>query len=303
MKARRFLSAIVLLMVVLPGGYASTFAAAPAPASVVQQVAVTEVATIPDTEVSILHSDITETNYRIYVGVPRDYAFAGNTARYPVVFLLDGNWHFATATSAFEAYNAGELPGVILVGIGYPVDDDFACMPLREQDMLPENGAAEFLQFIQEELIPYVDANYRTDGLSRTLVGHSYGGLFALYALFHAEGTFQRYLALSPALWYGPQWDGQRYIFDLEKAFYEAQDKKLAALPARLFLAVGENEPEDDDWGFTSPWMVSNVVEFSKVLKRRHYIGLEVETVIIEGLGHMGSFPGALSRGLAEVNR
>jgi hypothetical protein len=303
MKTWRVLSAIVLLVVALLSGYSSAAAANPGARAAARQAMLAEVASIPDTEVSILHSEITDIDYRIYVGYPRDYADPGNTVEYPVVFLLDGNWHFATATSAFEAYNAGELPGVILVGIGYPVDDDFDCIPLREVDLLPGVGADAFLAFIQEELMPYIDANYRTDGVDRTLVGHSYGGLFTLYALFTAPETFQRYLALSPALWYGPNWDGERIIFDLEQEFFEAQDTSHPVLEADLFLAVGENEPDDVDWGFTQPLMVSNLIELSKTLKRRHYEGLDMDTVIIDELGHMGSFPGALARGLYEVYR
>lgn len=300
MKTKRLLLGIGLLLTMLVGTIPATAATELAPRHASNQAIVTGPATMVDTEVSILHSDITGTDYRIYVAFPRGYA--DDDATYPVVFLLDGNWHFATATSVFEAYNAGELPGVVLVGIGYPIDDDFDCIPFREQDFLPENNADLFLTFLEDELIPYIDANYRTDGEHRTLVGHSYGGLFALHALFSSD-AFDSYLALSPALWYGPNWDGERYIFDLEEAFYESQDTKKPTLQARLFLGVGEMEPEDEDWGFTQPWMVSNVIEFSKVLKRHHYQGLEVETDVIEELGHMGSFPGAFIRGLHEVLR
>ena len=49
----------------------------------------------------------------------------------------------------------------------------------------------EFLQFIADELSPYIEKNYRARETGRVLAGHSFGGLFALYALF-AGGAAHR---------------------------------------------------------------------------------------------------------------
>ena len=106
------------------------------------------------------------------------------------------------------------------------------------------------------------------------------------------KGTFTRYIVMSPSLWYGYEYEGQRVIFDYETAYAAESDK----LPVELFLSVGEFEPEQ----FA---MVSNVIEFHQVLVSRDYSRLELQLVIIEGLGHAGSYPGAVTRGLVEVNR
>jgi len=66
-------------------------------------------------------------------------------------------------------------------------------------------GAANFLSFINYELIPYVDKSYSTDTAKRTLMGHSLGGYFTLYALscnWRSKGSFNRYIAASPSLDY-----------------------------------------------------------------------------------------------------
>ena len=154
------------------------------------------------------------------------------------------------------------------------------------------------MAFLQEELIPYIDANYLTAKNDITLAGHSFGGLFTLYTLFTATDTFDRYVAMSPSLWYHPTWDHeQRLIFDLEQEFYDAQNPNNPKLPVEIFLSVGELEPEEL-WDL---WMVSNLIEFHGVLESRGYKDLDMDMRIIEGLGHVGSYPGAFTRGLVSV--
>jgi predicted alpha/beta superfamily hydrolase len=311
MRTRKVLSGILLLLIVLSTGYSSVTAEGLASRKVTMEgpvagqftervipsVLITaEAVTIPDTEVSIFTSDITGQDYRIYVSLPQGYsAMADKPPKYPVIYSLDANWHFAVDTGSSRSLKlGGELGDVIVVGIGYPTDDDNEIMSLRAWDMRPGQGAEAFLGFIQEELIPHIDANFRTVKQDRTLAGHSYGGLFTLYALFHATDTFQRYVAMSPALWYGYEYEDQRVVFDYEEAYASEHHK----LPVDLFLSVGEFEPEEMYGGL---WMVSNLIEFHQVLEDRDYGGLKMEMVIVEGLGHAGSYPGAFTRGLVEV--
>ena len=97
----------------------------------------------------------------------------------------------------------GQFPDTIVVGIGYPVEEPLEeglqqWGRLRARDLTPiveepnesgqsrqTGGAAEFLSFIQTELIPTIERDYRVDPANRVLAGHSFGGLFVLYVLFH----------------------------------------------------------------------------------------------------------------------
>jgi predicted alpha/beta superfamily hydrolase len=184
------------------------------------------------------------------------------------------------------------LERVIIVGIGYPTEDGDELESLRLTDMLPTQtefgggGSADFLGFIQEELIPYIDANYRTDPPNHTLAGHSAGGLFTLYALFHATETFQRYVVMSPALAYD-----SRLAFQYEET-YAAEHHDL---PVELFVSAGELE------GRIATWMVPCLVEFHQRVEDRAYSGLEMEIAIMEEASHMSSFPGAITRGMMAV--
>ena len=242
------------------------------------------------------YEDITSTisgrTYRIFVSLPLSYGTdAADPAGYRVVYLLDGNWHSVLATEVAQLANfGGDLDELIIVAIGYPTEDDNVIMAERAFDYLPgptgvEGGAADFLAFIEGELVPHINTTYETREKDRTLAGHSYGGFFTFYALFHNEGTFDTFMVMSPALWYA-----DKVAFDYEEAY--AADNKT--LPVDLYFSVGENEPEN----MSQLFMVSNLVELYNTMEARHYGKLEMEMVIFDGVGHASSVPGALSGGM-----
>src|ERR1700730_10304897 len=77
--------------------------------------------------------------------------------------------------------------------------------PTKTSEAANSGGAAAFLDFLEYELIPFVDRTYRTIPSDRGLLGHSHGGLFAIYALEQQPALFQRIVAASPAL----SWDNR----------------------------------------------------------------------------------------------
>lgn len=250
---------------------------------------------IPDIEVIALESSVSGQEYRIYVALPRAYSRDSvNPPSYPVVYLLDGDFYAPLTAAISRQLSFEDIPQLIVVGVGYPTDILTEIQPLRARDLLPTDtelgggGAADFLQFIQEELVPYIDENYRTVPTNRTLAGHSFGGLFALYALFHAPEAFDHYIAMSPALFYD-----DRVAFDYEEAYAGGHSE----LPVKLFLSVGELESES----LPGLSMVTNLEEFRDTLGGRDYAGLEMEMAVIEGVDHAASVPGAITRGLLAV--
>jgi len=171
--------------------------------------------------------------YDLLVSLPQDYATSG--IAYPVLYVLDG-WHFPLMAylQNNNIYSKRMRP-VIIVNIGH--GQNVNPMPLRARDFTPtrtdreptSGGAAAFLDFLEHEIIPLVDRTYRTIPTDRGLLGHSYGGLFALYALEERPGLFQRIVAASPV----PEWDNNLLI--------KAAAEKLKALPhpVRLDLSAG----------------------------------------------------------------
>ncbi len=157
-----------------------------------------------------------------------------------MVYVLDGNGAFglATQTARMLQMQAGGLPPLLVVGVGYRFDPagdagvqhgagrslDFrpsvdthslertraAFAALGDTTPVEHGGADAFLAFIEQDLKPPDD---------QTLAGMSLGGLFALHALVTAPTAFRRMIAVSPALW----WD-DGVIFRGEAALAERVD-------------------------------------------------------------------------------
>ncbi|HLO15166.1 MAG TPA: alpha/beta hydrolase-fold protein [Anaerolineales bacterium] len=241
--------------------------------------------TMPDTEVRQLKSSATGRNYDIYVRTPDQYA-QENGKKYPVIYVLDGQWDFKLLDSISGGLIYDKfVPEVIIVGITYSGDHpDYGA--LRAMDYTPvsdifisgSGDAPKFFAFLKGQLIPFIESNYRVDPSQRVLMGSSYGGTFTLFALFSEPSLFRGYVAASPVVVYGNQ-----FAFKQE-AEYASSHKDL---PVRLFLSVGEIEE-----------LAGPVKQFMQVLNERNYTGLEIETRIIEAERHAGNKPEAYNRGL-----
>lgn len=255
-----------------------------------QGVAATRFApvTIAGSEIRSLTSANTGRNYDIYLLLPANYA--QNTGkRYPVLYVLDGQWDFKLLTSVQGGLLYDKFaPEMIVAGITYsganPNYDVLRAFDLTTVEV-PGNpgsgGAPKFLRFLGDELLPFIDANYRTDPTDRVLLGNSLGGLFTLYTLFTRPGLFRGYVASSPAVT-----SANRGAFAFEREYAASH----SSLPGRVFIAVGELEP-----------LAQPVREFVEAVKSRGYTGLEMETRVIAGERHTGNKPETYNRGLRYV--
>lgn len=194
-------------------------------------------AIISNTEQWNMHSKKDNRQYQIYVSKPKQPA---PPSGYPVIYVLDGNAFFQTFQEAVRVQSVrsektGVIPAII-VGIGYPVEENFAAAYRFYDFTLPsssyftaktrwktmaENRRSEcFFDFIQEELKPQINKQFQIDCKRQTIFGHSLGGLFALYVLFTNINAFQTYFISSPSIW----WNNQS-ILEKESAFINELDK------------------------------------------------------------------------------
>src|SRR5690606_30658547 len=109
------------------------------------------------------------------------------------------------------------------------------------------------------------------------LYGHSFGGLFALYALFEAPDLFRRYAISSPSLNFTPD-----PVFALAAAYAEAHD----ALPARVFLSYGSEEHQ----------IAMPVARLVDLAEKREYQGSVHQAHLFQEQSHVPVSPAALSR-------
>ena len=227
--------------------------------------------------------------YLIDVSLPAKYSAAA-AERYPTFYLLDGNLWFPTAVAVQRMMTLdGLYPEMIIVGVGYPESDPAIYTPAysvsRSRDYTPTvtaddpggGKAPAFLAFLRDELIPMIDRRYRTDPADRALGGHSYGGLFTTYALFHDPALFRRYWLGSPSLWY-----------DSQVPFRWLGKGTTPASGTRVFLSVGATE---------SSVMVDPMKRMAAGLKAR-YPKLEVRSTVYPAESHLSVVPGSLARAL-----
>ncbi|MEZ5959905.1 MAG: alpha/beta hydrolase-fold protein [Hyphomonadaceae bacterium] len=155
-------------------------------------------------------------DYVLFVHVPPTCRNGGCEALY----VLDGLAWLPTFARLDDELSAQHRTApLILVGIAYR--DALNTGDLRKHDFTPAfgrtpnrtGGAAAFLSVLRDEIIPFAEERLPIDGRSRGLAGHSYAGLFATYAFAEAPDLFDRYLVLSPALWF----DGGK-IFEVDFA-------------------------------------------------------------------------------------
>jgi predicted alpha/beta superfamily hydrolase len=170
--------------------------------------------------------------YRIKIALPDNY----NSSResYGSVYVLDGEENFdLVAKTCKEISTDHSTPNVLVVSIGYGKDRSVDYTPTKVG--ADTGGGAEFLNFIRTQIIPQVEQHYRADTTraSRTILGHSYGGLFGACVFAVDNSLFGNYILLSPSIW-----------FDNEVSLeLEVQNRSTNKKNHQLvFLGIGEME-------------------------------------------------------------
>lgn len=170
-------------------------------------------------------------HYRVYVGIPVKTA---PTTGFPVFYSLDGNALLEQLTKTRLQWLAQQPHTPVIVLLGYASDLRFDTQarsfdytpanphhsPNSDQTQRPLGGASVFLTLLQQQIKPAVARIAPINPIQQTFYGHSYGGLFVLYTLFHQPQLFQHYVAADPALW-----EQQGIIIDQANQWLQSQPK------------------------------------------------------------------------------
>lgn len=158
-----------------------------------------------------IHSAVLNEDRPVLVYVP---PYAMNSGKkFPVLYLFDGDAHFHSVSGLIQILGTGVngtnvVPEMIVVAV--PNTDrtrdltpsHSMLIDGRENDFLKSSGGGQhFLEFVETELIPYVESHYPTHPY-RVLVGHSFGGIAAINALYQKPDLFDAIVAIDPSFWW-----------------------------------------------------------------------------------------------------
>ncbi len=178
----------------------------------------------------------------VYIWIPNTESPAA--ARYPVLVFPDaeeyGQFRAALANVQF-LIDRRLIPPMIVAGVPFLKNRSHELSPPATGSTVKNypnaGGAGQTLQFMIDELLPWIDAHYPTLPV-RLFAGHSLGGLLALYAMDTRPDAFRVVIAMSPALY----WNDGAFASDV--ALRLARD---TVRPRTLFLMSGVQEPSIDE--------------------------------------------------------
>jgi len=208
-----------------------------------------------------IHSYILDEDRNLLICLPDDYA--SSQIKYPVIYLLDGNYFFLPTSGMVEFLSKiNKAPKMIVVAI-VNTDRFRDFVPPTSEAADPDSsaarGGARFLAFLKNELLPYMNKNYRTEPYN-IFIGHSLGGLFIIHTLLSEPQLFGAYIAISPALFWsgGSEVTKAGKVFDpqmfLKKYLYmtysEGDGSNTRSSTDKLVNILETQAPKDFKWKF-----------------------------------------------------
>ena len=144
--------------------------------------------------------------HELLIYTPPSYDYS-QQQRFPVLYIVDGDYNFHYLTGLIELWSniSAFMPEMVVVGISG--GDTASYRSLVKLPLNPASGdsdagrAGMMLDAMKAEIMPHVNAHFRTNNFN-VLGGHSIGGLFVTYAAIHQPALFDRFIAVSPSLWW-----------------------------------------------------------------------------------------------------
>ena len=240
---------------------------------------------MPRTEVVPIQDTQADRRYELYIKLPEEYA-EDSDKKYPVIYFTDAVWHIDILSAAAEYL----MSDVILVGISWQKDikdsllkeagehvsrnRDYtirASSNPKIQAKYQLGQAGHHLAFIRNDVITYVEKNYRTAPGNRTYFGYSAGGEFGAYVLLTKPDTFKNYILGSPSI------KGEiPYLSKLDSSAASQRN----GFNANVFISYGDLEKE----------LGTHIDQLVALLKNRNDKSLSLTHAVVEG-DHQAAFP------------
>ncbi|MGJ8680231.1 alpha/beta hydrolase [Paraglaciecola sp.] len=235
---------------------------------------------MPRTQVVPIENTQTGEPYELYIKLPDKYVKDDSTT-YPVIYFTDAVWHIDMLSGATEYL----MENAILVGISWQKNiknekahvsrfKDYSIKALKDPEKQAKykfGQANVHLDFIRNDVIPYVEKTYNTQPDNRTYFGYSLGGQFGTYILMLKPDTFKNYILGSPSM------SGRiPYLLELEKQAAKKHQNKNT----NVFISYGSLENK----------LGKETEKLIAMLKNKQDKSLSITHRVLDG-SHAGAFP------------
>lgn len=222
------------------------------------------------TEISMYDEEVNDT-FVMHVSLPPNY---DNAKEYPVVVMTDGIWRLLEHIRFRPLMEEGKIEQLIMVSIGYP--DGYSYGTIRRRDFLDDPES--YLHFIVDNLMPYLFENYSIGSENNMLLGHSYGGYFTSYALFHKDTIgkdyFHNYFMGSVSV---PDSERLENLYEYERQYNKRNDD----MDCNVYVTVGSKE---------DGYLIDLNLSLVDTIDRRKYAGLSLSYEVLQGYAHEETF-------------
>lgn len=264
-------------------------------------LAATQAYTMPRTHVVPITNSVTGGQYELYIKLPESYDTETDKT-YPVIYTTDAYWHMDLLSGTTEFI----MPEVILVGISWQKNmpetidyghrrafasrfRDYSFVAHDKEDIQAKyqfGQADTHLTFIRNQVMVYVEENYRASIGENTYLGYSMGAEFGAYILLSHPDTFNHYILGSPSL--------EFTSFDYLKALDASTTEKADDIKANVFVSIGELEESRMDL----------TQQFTALLKGRAVRGLSVTGLeVVKDSDHSTAVPETFTQGIKWLKR
>jgi len=235
------------------------------------------------------HSESTKDDYVIQIKKPKDF---NESTAYTIVYVADGSIGTGKYILGVDSSWAATIPqNCIIVTIGHTGNWE----QKRRKDFIPSDAggykdenfghADRFYSFLKSELVPFVDKKFPYSK-NRVFIGHSFSGLFCLYAALKNEQLFTQYFAISPSAW-----ANDRELLKIEKQFIEKHDD----FNTSIYIYAGSLEVFNK--------VLASTKDFLKSLEQKRYKGLSISFEIIPWANHFSVRKPAIDKILASLDK
>lgn len=236
-----------------------------------------------------IYSDTLQQERELYVFLPQSY-YKNNEKEYSVVYLLDGESHFdyvASMIKQLSSVNKNKVvPEMIVIGIKN-INRWYDLTPEKDPFFKIETGnSAKFTDFIEFEVMPYINKKYRTKE-TNTIIGHSLGGLFVIHTMINSPNLFENYVSIDPTLWWLSNKYLDLYLEKFDKIDYSSK-KLYFAIANGLLPGTDINTLRNDTT--VDSYHMRSMLTFQDAFHRQNINKLSIESKYYEKETH-GSLP------------